>query len=217
MIVAVFDVDGTMIPGDSLKLFGWYLIRQGCVKLSQCPGVVASSARYLTGLSDAGVLKASFLRALLYGTGASQTSIQADRFAREILIPRMYRRALERVRWHRERDHRIVLLSASPDLYLCSLADMIGADSLICTPLALEHGVFRGELAGPNCKGAEKLRRLIAENSLKGTDRSQSYGYGNSSDDIPFLRALGHPTAVNPDRRLKQSAVEYGWKVEHWY
>jgi phosphoserine phosphatase len=82
--------------------------------------------------------------------------------------------------------------------------------------LVARDGHLTGELAGENCKGEEKLKRLSSEAALRGADWGASYGYGNSAEDIPFLQALGHPTAVNPDRKLKQTASQLGWKIENW-
>jgi HAD superfamily hydrolase (TIGR01490 family) len=132
------------------------------------------------------------------------------------LFGKLFPLGTERIRWHKECQHRIVLLSASPEIYLKQFASLIGADTLICTRLVARDGYLTGELAGENCKGDEKLKRLSSEASLRGADWGESYGYGNSAEDIPFLQAFGHPTAVNPDRKLKQMALQLGWKIENW-
>jgi HAD superfamily hydrolase (TIGR01490 family) len=216
VILAVFDVDGTLTRGDSLKWFAWYVFKRSGLRIYYLPGLAFCLSRYLFGFCDAAVLKAAVLRTLLCGTSVKRARQQAEQFTRDLLFNRLYPLASERLNWHRERDHRIVFLSASPDIYLNEFAGMLGADTLICTRVASRDGYLTGELAGDNCKGEEKLKRLSAELSLQGANWSESYGYGNAAEDIPFLRALGHPTAINPDRRLRQMAAERGWKVETW-
>jgi HAD superfamily hydrolase (TIGR01490 family) len=216
MILAVFDVDHTLIPGDSLKWFAWYIYKRGGMKYAYLPQFAFSVFKYGLGLCGAAALKSALLKTLLYGTSRSYAEQQAAEFARNLLMGKIHRHASERIKWHRERDHRIVLLSASPDIYLESFASELGADDLISTHVLSKNGYLTGELAGANCKGDEKLKRLSAAAKLKGADWGKSYGYGNSAEDIPFLQALGHPTAVNPDRKLKQAAFEHGWKIETW-
>jgi len=216
VILAVFDVDHTLIPGDSLKWFAWYMCRRGGMKYAYVPGFALSTWKYGLGLCDAEALKSALLKMLLTGTSLSCAKQQAAEFTDKFLIGKVHRHAMERLNWHRGQNHRIVLLSASPDVYLASLASELRADTLICTHVCSRGGYLTGELAGENCKGEEKLKRLSAEATLQGSNWSESYGYGNAAEDIPFLQALGHPTAVNPDRKLKQAASARGWKIESW-
>ncbi len=216
MILAVFDVDDTLIRGDSLKWFGWYVFKRGGLKTSCLPALVLCSVKYLFGLCGVGEFKAAGLKTLLSGTSVSAAEQLAEGFASELLMGKLFSLGTERIRWHQERKHRIVLLSASPEIYLKQFASLIGADTLICTRLIARDGYLTGALAGENCKGEEKLKRLSSEATLHGADWGASYGYGNSAEDIPFLQALGNPTAVNPDSRLKQTALQLGWKIENW-
>jgi phosphatidylglycerophosphatase C len=216
MILAIFDVDGTLIRGDSLKWFGWYVFKRGGLKASCLPALALCSVKYLFGLCGAGAFKATLLKTLLSGTSVSAAEDLAGRFAREVLIGKLFPSGTERIRWHKERNHRVVLLSASPEIYLKKFAGIIGADTLICTRLIARDGYVTGELAGENCKGEEKLKRLSSEATLRDADWRASYGYGNSAEDIYFLQALGMPTAVNPDRKLKQMVLKLGWKLESW-
>jgi HAD superfamily hydrolase (TIGR01490 family) len=216
MILAVFDVDDTLTRGDSLIWFGWYVLKRGGLKTFCLPALALCSMKYLFGLCNAGEFKAAVLKTLLLGTSVSAAEHLAGRFASELLLGKRFEIGTERIRWHKERKHRIVLLSASPEIYLQKFASLIGADTLICTRLIARDGYLTGELAGENCKGDEKLKRLSSEATLRDADWRASYGYGNSAEDIPFLKALGTPTAVNPDRKLKQMALQLGWKIENW-
>jgi len=68
----------------------------------------------------------------------------------------------------------------------------------------------------PAAAGEEKKRRLLAEFPDHDVDWDHSYGYGNSIEDVPFLEVLGHPVAVNSDRKLKKFALQRNWPIEIW-
>ncbi len=216
MILAVFDVDDTLTRGDSLRWFGWYVLKRGGLKTSCLATLALCSVKYLVGLCSAGAFKAAVLKTLLSGARVSAAEQLAEGFVSELLLGKRFELGSERIRWHKDRNHRIVLLSASPEIYLKKFASLIGADTLICTRLIARDGYLTGELAGENCKGEEKLKRLSSEATLRDADWRASYGYGNSAEDIPFLKALGKPTAVNPDRKLRQNALQLGWQIENW-
>ena len=170
MILAVFDVDDTLTRGDSLIGFGCYVLKRVGLKTSCLPALVLCSVKYLFGLCGAGVFKAAVLKTLLSGTRVSAAENLAERFAGESLLGKLSPLGKERILWHKIRNHRIVLLSASPDIYLTKFASLIGTDTLICTRLVSRDGYLTGELAGENCKGEEKLRRLSSEAALLGVD-----------------------------------------------
>jgi phosphoserine phosphatase len=83
--------------------------------------------------------------------------------------------------------------------------------------LLSQDGQFTGELFSANCKGGEKRRRLLETFPVDETAWDQSYGYGNSADDIAFLELLGNPVAVNPDTKLKKIALQRNWAIEAWH
>ena len=100
--------------------------------------------------------------------------------------------ALERIRWHREQGHRLVMVSASLDLYLEPAAKALGFDDLLCTRLSTNHLVFDGRLNGANCRRAEKVRLL--ESLLGSLQGYELYAYGDSAGDTEMLNAAQHPS-----------------------
>ena len=111
---------------------------------------------------------------------------------------------------------RSLLLSASPDIYLNLLANYLGVNMTISTQLEWKNGLLTGRLQGENCRGQQKLLRLLAVYDEHLTAWDQSYAYGDSLSDIPILGLVGNPVVINPNFRLRQIARQKGWKIEQW-
>jgi phosphatidylglycerophosphatase C len=97
------------------------------------------------------------------------------------------------LRAHQAQGHRTVVVSASPSLYVDALARRLDIDAVIATELEVVDGSLTGRFAGRNCRGEEKLRRLVEW--LDGRD-VVLHAYGNSPDDDPMLGRADHPTRV---------------------
>ena len=160
-IVAAFDFDGTITTSDSFRHFVHYAVgtrRFAWAGLRALPWIAAMKA----GRVSRGDAKAKFAWFALGPVSADALDAIAQRFV-ETRLPRIVRpEMLERVRAHRARGHEIVLVSASPSLYLEKWAASAGFDAVLATKLAFEHGVFAGRLDGANCWGPQKVARLRA-------------------------------------------------------
>jgi phosphatidylglycerophosphatase C len=192
-VIAAFDFDGTLTTKDSLRPFVRQVagpIRLASGLLRSAPWLAAASA----GMLDRGSAKARFLRTTIGGRTRSELEAAARRFvARQ--LPKMIRpEMVARVQEHRRRGHRLVLASASPDLYLVPWATNQGFDAVLATELEFVNERFSGRLATPNCWGKEKARRL--EEWLSNRQPSLLYAYGDSRGDR-YMLALA-------DRRWKR-------------
>lgn len=188
-VVAAFDVDGTLTRRDTLLPFLWrvagplqfvgYTIRLLPVLL-----------RYALGQIPNGKAKERVLGQFLGGRSVAEIERVARAFATETL-PRLLRtEALERLRWHRRKGHRVVLVSASPELYLRPWAETEGIDTVLATRLSTEAGRLTGHFDGENCYGPEKRRRLRA--AVPDLDDVDVYAYGNSRGDRELLDMADH-------------------------
>lgn len=214
--LAIFDVDHTLIQGDSLLWFGKFLLARRLPCFSEIPLFVARSLGYVAHAVDAGQVKASFLRVFASGLRAVEMSSLVDEFAKNILVPRLCRQAKERIHWHQTQGHQVVFLSASPASYLEGLARALEVKSVIATQLKWRDGVFCGDLEGANCKGEEKLARLLANYQGQVVDWPSSYYYADSSSDIPVFEQVGHPVMINPKPALAQTGTPRQWPIERW-
>ena len=127
-----------------------------------------------------------------------------------VLRPLVYAEPLHLVRRHRERGEKVYVVSATLQEIVDHIAEDLGFDGAIGSTCEIVDGVYTGKTlrAAHGVGKAEALRELAA---AEGLDLAASTAYSDSYTDVPFLEAVGHPVAVNPDRRLKRIAYLRAW------
>jgi phosphatidylglycerophosphatase C len=209
--VAAFDFDGTLTRGDSLLPFlrlalGWPRLLW---TLLVCAPWLAAYALGVMGNQRA---KARLLRASLRGRSVAQLERLAAQFTLKGLAEAWRADALATLREHQQAGHLCVIVSASPDIYLRSVARQLGVAHLICTELQVQNGVLSGEMHTPNCHGEQKAIRLKAWIAGRRTAQAAGpnlppvtlYAYGDSGGDAAMLRLAnyaflrGKPLAGQP-------------------
>lgn len=196
--VAAFDFDGTLASGGSVLRFLVAVrgvtpvavaVTRGLPKLARAAvvgGAAADEAKELLFIRVLGGLRADHVERV--------AAAFAERHVRRRLRPEV-RAHLER---HRELGHRIVIVSASPELYIAPAAGLLGAAGSLGTRLAVDaSGRLTGRYEGKNCRGAEKYARIMSwmrADGLTGNGGRQPvlWAYGNSRGDLHLLRAADH-------------------------
>jgi HAD superfamily hydrolase (TIGR01490 family) len=129
-----------------------------------------------------------------------------------VLRPLVYEQPLRLVQQHRERGDRVYIVSATLQEIVQHIADDLGFDGAVGSTCEIVDGVYTGRTlrAAHGVGKADAVRTLAAE---EGLDLQASTAYSDSYSDVPFLEAVGHPVAANPDRKLRRIAAERGWPV----
>jgi HAD superfamily hydrolase (TIGR01490 family) len=207
-VIAIFDVDQTLVQGNTERFFFRYLLRHRLISMPQALSYLSQLAwhpqdrfqdkSYLAGLEVETVVHL-----------ASQC-YQAD------IAPRVSQEGLGCILEHQSRGHGVALLSGSLTLLLHPLKEELGADWLIATELQRQNGRFTGEIAGLHPRGLNKLRLLQDLSQNQRVDLSQSYAYGDHILDAPLLRSIGNPVAVNPSWRLRLQARKHQWPIRYF-
>lgn len=186
--VAAFDVDGTLTTTDCVVPF----LRR-TVGTSKLIGRVACSPIVLgraLARRDRDALKAASASAAFRGLPIEVVEADGAAFAREVIDHRMRAEVVETLRAHLGAGDTVLLVSASFEVYLRPLAELLGAHDVLATRLEVdERGVLTGRLDGPNCRGPEKVVRLHCwlDRHLGGRDAVHLTAYGDSTGDRELL------------------------------
>src|SRR5579863_3522207 len=213
--VALFDLDGTLTFGDTLRQFLASFLRRHprrCLGLWRLPFALLAFAG---GNRDRGRLKSRVIRMIM--RGASRTIIDscADSFVSTLGARRRLRpAALAVLETHRASGDHLVLLSASPDIYVPRIGRVLGFERTLCTEVEWRGERLDGALRTANRRGAEKLRCLEWL-------RAQYPGlpivaYGNSASDLDHMRHADKALLVNANAAARGLAAHWGIPTADW-
>ncbi|MBI2890565.1 MAG: HAD family hydrolase [Nitrospirae bacterium] len=210
---AFFDVDGTIVRGNLAVAGALDWVRRGRIRpLDFARGAAWFWGNYLAGRMNYGDLTRVGFFIL---AGQSAQSIQDD--AADILDRRVrnriYAQALVHMQTHRDAGRRLVVASSAPAPMVRALAARVGINDIIVTELETHDGILTGQVVGELCYGEGKRKLVQAFADRHGLSLSDSFAYADGYTDIPFLSSVGHPVAVNPDRRLRREAVKRAWPI----
>ncbi|HUY65730.1 MAG TPA: HAD-IB family hydrolase [Acidimicrobiales bacterium] len=188
--VAAFDFDGTLTDGGSVLEFLVSLRGRRAVLLATAGLAPRLAHGALVGGGAADQAKQRLFVRTLAGVPLAAVEEASDRFARHHLARHLRRHVQDRFDWHRRRGDRVVIVSASPEVYVRVAGDLLGADGVVATRLAVDdRGALTGHYQGANCRGEEKLRRLREWIGDRGPDAGRLWAYGNSRGDLRMLHA----------------------------
>ena len=199
---AFFDFDDTLARGDSILPYLLYCIRRGLAPRQQLLKAAAAFLRWKLQPSTGRAAKETSLSFIAGRTVEEMDEIARD-FFREMQQKRFFEDAAPELFRLRELGATIVVVSASSDVYMRVLPEFLPVDAVLSTVCETADGHYTGKV-GKNCKGEEKVRRIEAWLAAQGLsiDKARSSGYGDSPSDAPMLLLTGHPTLVNPKRKL---------------
>lgn len=211
--LALFDLDHTLLLGDSDVLWCDFLMDQGVLERAVfAPRNADIEARYKTGEVDPADF-ANFYVSTLQGRSPAQWQRMRELFLRDVIVPRVPQAALDLVATH-QRAGDLVVLTTATNRFLTELTAVhLGIEHVIATEPQLVDGVFSGATTGVlNMRGG-KVVRLHAWLQARGEQlqRFDSTAYSDSINDLPLLEAANHAVAVHADERLTAIAAERGW------
>ena len=135
---------------------------------------------------------------------------------RNVLLPSVHAEAIPEIRFHKENNAGVVILSSSIAPLCKKIADYLEADGVICSELEIKKGLYTGRPEGPLCFGKEKVVKLKEYCARHNADPVDAWYYGDSISDLPVLGMVGNPVCVNPDKRLLRQAAGHQWKICYW-
>lgn len=200
--IALFDVDKTLIHGDSMFDLLIYTIKKKPYLVFYLPILFIKLLAYKTKIIDITKAKESMFYPLNY-----LYEDELKDFYNTILKPKIYKDALAKIKELKSKGYYILLISASPECYLKYFKDDDFADNVIGTKLEFMNNKFINKISGFNCKGEEKVSRInkfLEEHNLI-IDKDNSIAYSDSLSDVPMFNLVNKAYLINS----KNSNTEY--------
>lgn len=213
MRLALFDLDNTLLGGDSDHAWGDYLCERGILD------AVTYKTRNDEFYQDylAGTLNLTdylnFSLEILGRTEMAQLDEWHRDFMRDCIEPLMLPKALELIAKHREAGDKLVVITATNRFVTAPIVARLGIDTLLATECEIIDGRYSGRTTDVPCFREGKVTRLnrwLEENQFSLED---SYFYSDSLNDLPLLEKVANPVAVDPDPKLRAEAESRGWPV----
>lgn len=211
---AFFDLDKTVIAKSSALAFGRPFMHGGLI--NRRAALKATYAQLVFARNGADAAQMDRMRDHITELCAGWEVAQVREIVAETLVdivdPLIYAEAAELIETHRTANREIVIVSSSGEEVAGPIGEMLGVDRVIATRMVIENGAYTGEIEF-YAYGENKATAIRELATASGYDLADCYAYSDSITDLPMLQAVGHPTAVNPDRALRREATVRGWPL----
>lgn len=213
MSLALFDLDNTLIAGDSDHAWGDFLVHKGLVDAELYKTTNDRFYReYQQGTLDIHEYLAFSLHPLTQYSTAEMLDHRAE-FIETWIRPLVLPAALELLERHRQQGDRLLIITATNRFITAPIAELLGVADLIAVEPEFINGRYTGQVTGIPSFREGKVTRLASWLQQEGLDLQDSWFYSDSQNDLPLLQQVDNPVAVDPDDTLRQHAEQQGWPV----
>ena len=213
MGIALFDLDNTLIAGDSDYLWGCFLVEQGIV---DGPSYERENRRFYD-LYKVGKLDIhEFLDFQLRPLAANDLDTLhrwREQYIEEKIIPILLTKAHDLINRHREQGDTLAIITATNRFITEPIAGLYGIDHLLATEPELVAGRYTGGITGIPCFQEGKVQQLSGWLRAQQLSLENSWFYSDSHNDLPLLNRVTHPVAVDPDEILEEHARINDWPI----
>jgi HAD superfamily phosphoserine phosphatase-like hydrolase len=215
-VAAYFDLDGTLLNASSEKTLTAHLARRRPWRIPW--GTVAWTTGFITNM----IRGRAFYDAARNRGHLSLASWEVlERYSRQLANEKLKAfippQAWEKLAWHREQGHRLILVTATVAPMAEAMAEVLGMDAVYGCGPDVREGILSGSERGwsvPRRKG--KVPVVMADAEANGHDLAACYGYGNTLADSWFMALCGHAIAVSPEGPLRRHAEANDWEIVDW-
>jgi HAD superfamily hydrolase (TIGR01490 family) len=213
-VAVFFDLDKTVIAKSSTLAFARPFYQHGLISRSDAlRSVVGHLVFRIAGANHHQMERIrDWVSGLCRGWPVDRVTEIVARYLDELILPYVYAEARALIDAHRDAGQDVIIVSTSGHEVVDPIARLLGVDSVIATRMQVAGGRYTGaiEFYAYGEAKANRVRELAAERGYRLAD---CYAYSDSATDLPLLRAVGHPHAVNPDRTLRRVAQQHGWPI----
>lgn len=213
MTLALFDLDNTLLSGDSDYEWGQFLVRKGLVD----PVVYETENQRFYGQYQQGTLNileySAFAFKPLSERSMEELAELHRTFMQETILPIISGTARKLVETHRQKGHTLMVITATNSFVTRPIVEAFGITNLLATEPKVVDGRYTREVAGTPCFQHGKVSRLQAWLQNREETLDGSYFYSDSHNDLPLLEMVENPIVVDPDMTLHNIALERGWPI----
>lgn len=212
MSLAIFDLDNTLLAGDSDYSWGCFLADKGIVDGKYYRETNEKFYRaYQNGTLDIHAFL-NFALQPLKENEMQDLLAWREEFLETVVRPMMLPKAFNLIDQHRSNQHTLMIITATNRFVTEGIARSFGIEHLLATEPEISNGRYTGTIKGIPCFQRGKVQRLNQWLTDNNKDLKQSWFYSDSHNDIPLLEQVTYPVAVDPDSKLAQYAAERNWK-----
>ncbi len=219
MRLALFDLDHTLLDGDSDQLWCDFLIDKGLLDKASFSAKNEAMARdYKTGAVNVQAFCEFYIGTLTLHSPAEWEPLRQE-FLYAWVAPRLCAGGKAQIKAHQAKGDRVVMTTATNRFMTELTAKHLGVQDLIATEPEMQSGLFSGKTAGVLNMREGKVIRLkmwCHEQQLNWTEL-ETWGYSDSINDLPLLEAVTHATVTQGDEKLKAEATQRGWPQIEWF
>lgn len=213
MTLAIFDLDNTLIAGDSDHSWGQFLVDN---KLVDVDAYKEANDRfyqdYERGELDINAYLRFSLQPLMQYSRAELDALHLQ-FMDEVIAPLRLKKAEQLLAEHRALGHYLLIITSTNGFITEPIARALGVDHILATDAEIIDGNYTGEIAGTPCYQGGKIIRFNQWLAETGQDASGAFFYSDSINDLPLLAEVDIPVAVDPDDALRAEAESRNWKI----
>lgn len=213
--IAFFDLDETITRSISGKALVSAAYKKGIMKKTDLLNAVFLSALFGLKLMDPMKIIDKMVE---WVKGISEKAIEdlCIEVSHDVLLPSVYPQAISEIEIHKTKNAKVVILSSALSPVCREMAKNLGIDDIVCSELEIKDGFMTGRPLGHLCFGDEKAVRLLRYCTTHNSSPQKAWYFGDSFSDLPPLNTVGNPVCVNPDKKLRKTAAEKGWKIMNW-
>ena len=210
-----YDLEGTLVSTNLVHTLGFYARRQqGLLKtVKKSVGTLAKLPLFgATDLYSRNVFNEFFFRSY-EGESEDRLRYFSVELFEDVLKPAIFPGTRDLIEKSKKLGHRQIVVTGALDFSVKPMCDFLGIDDFAANRLEFVNGYATGRLLPPVMASATKAKWIREYAEKNDINLSESYAYSDSISDLPMLSIVGHPVAVSPDFRLKQTALQHDWAI----
>lgn len=212
---AFYDLEGTLVSTNLVHTLAFYSRRQQgfFTTIKKSVGTLAKLPLFgVTDLYSRNVFNEFFFQSY---AGESQDRLRyfSEELFEEVLKPAIFDGTRELIAQSKKIGQKQIVITGALDFTVDRLCEYLGIDEFVSNRLEFVNGYATGRILPPVMASATKAKWMREYAEKNNINLSESYAYSDSISDLPMLSIVGHPVAVNPDFRLKQTATQHDWAI----